>query len=1158
MPGPSNIPISIGICVTPSLDLAALELLSEEPAFPSGIIRKVRPLEVSGGNVGNGVKALALFFLLTSIVQRSESALFPSNEPILKGFAKSPAQSLTFALLLKDGSLRKWQSRLFGRIGIFNYITEFYLEVCHKTSSRPYGISLGTKMPLVEVYLESSRVEIGPDSTKIASASLSYEDLLAAARRMVESSANSWPGYELPSWVSNAEEKQTHASEGKSLDLLHPWFHALETDQRWNSLFIPPFTRLPLDEVYTDLYLVKANEFISTSYSAVSSTRGQSSLQWKTSIDSFLLGMQSHGVIIGGPGAGKSTLVRRIAGQLDKSRTIPLVVLLREFAEVNSTRPDLDILDYFFERECKQPTGATSEARKALLNFRDQQGAPEILLILDGWDEVPTDLRPLLLPKIERERADFKTLITTRPSGIPASIAHNCDRVAQISSLSPQSARALIINVCHALGREGFIHRIFYDLDQNPALNELASNPFTLTLVSQITCQRIQKLGQAERLTEIISQAVDLVQLYQEAVPELPKIRPEELIQLETIAREMSFGGPQKRLQFSAAPQEPPFEETGIAKSRLLDRLHLIPNSYGFVHLRYQEYFAGRGVVDLPEKDLLSLLHKFGLAWDWLEEWRFTAGTLEPSSKNFRVFWNYWKDVLKKPDLFGGIYCYAAWLVIEAEAKDGGADLVGLDLRDSLLSNIFEGRWIEESTRALIPLDMGQLALGLTAAIQHKSLPHEHVQSVLELITPVIRETTGLNEFLKSREDFSEYAHLGNNRVSPPTGLAQHRKTLRDSNNDPNRRSEAFKSISGYEDHDSIEDAKALLQSEDWNLFVLATRKLHEISSPEAAIILTKKVINLLGTQQKEAIDLIVSKLQLRRNGILEPCSRDLLLTEIHERGMNDPTLVPLLEALAGLPLMSEAEPLVNLLENTGRVRIRFAAATALGCCSDSKLVPRILNFMQTSNEDRLTDRILSSLAQGRHDLTMHFEWLWELFLRPGQRATIKNSLLNLLQNGILSDTQQSILEGFIVENIRLLSEGGDAEVEILTQKSLRNIGPFNRERTSQLLVETTLNDELAIETRELACSLLEACGVSSPAPVLVKILTDYWRHNPTGDKSDRFESSLVRAILALDPDALITALRNDDWKSLPRIQGQLRLWSDRNKRFIFKSAPQH
>lgn len=1154
-PSPSNLPLSLGVCLDSSLELVDLEALIREPAIPSGFTTKVSSLEVSGGNRGPGLKALGLFLLLSSVVRRSEPGLISTNEPLLEGFTKSPAQSFTFAMRLKNGSLRKWQTSLFRRKDVFESVTAFWFKSEHKTASTPYRVLFGSQMPPVEIYLESARTADDQNPSRLSLAPLPFKDLSTAAQNLVEHSRESWPDYKLPGWLSAAAENKEKPHYGPESDLLKPWLQTLRTDQRWNSLFIPPSTWLPLNEVYTDLYLVKSSEFEPPYSQSVTRPNNQSSLQWRTSIESFLLGMQSHGIIIGGPGAGKSTLVRRIASQLDKNRTVPLVVLLREFAVVCQSRPDLGILEYFFERECKHTPKEASEARNSLQLFRAQHGSPQILLILDGWDEIPADLRPILLPKIDRERADFKTLITTRPSGIPATIAHNCDRVAQIASLSPRSARTLIVNVSHSLGREGIAHRIFHDLDHNPTLNELASNPFTLTLVTQITCQRVQKLGQRERLTEVITQAVDLVRLYQETVPGIPKIRPQEMAQLETIARKMSFEGPQKRLQFSATSQKPPFEETGIAKSRLLDRLHLVSDTYGFVHLRYQEYFAGRGIINRSKQDLQSALQKFGLSWDWLEEWRFAAGTLQASSKNFHVFWDHWKGLLEAPDLFGGIHCYVAWLVIESGANDGGKALVGIDLRNFLLSNIFRAQWLEESTRALISLDMGSLVLGVTSAIQNKTLPHEHLRSVIELISPVIRETTGLNEVLISREDFAEYAFLGRNRISPPTGLAQHREILRDQGINPDRRREAFKSISAFEDHESIEDAASVVDSGDWDLFILATRKLHEIGSREAAVILTRKLIDLVGARQKEAVDLIVSKLQLRRNGILEPGSRDLLLTAIKERNHNDPTLVPLLEALAGLPLMEEAEILVDLLEGTERDRIRFATATALGCCSDPGLVGRILDFMRSHNEERLSDRILSSLAQGRHDLAAHFEWLWHLFLQPGQKSTIKNSLINLFQKGSLSEIQQAQLEAFIIQNIKALSEGGDTDTEILTQKYLRKMGPFNREKAAQLLGDSVLSENLAIETRQLACSLLEACGVPAHVPALIKILSQHWQQNPDSDLTDRFEKSLVRTILALDPEALIAALRNDDWKCLPRIQGQLQLWSDRHKRLIFREA---
>ena len=45
-----------------------------------------------------------------------------------------------------------------------------------------------------------------------------------------------------------------------------------------------------------------------------------------------------------------------------------------------------------------------------------------VLLLLDGWDEVPADVRESIRTGLLDEARDFITLITSRPSGVPQAL----------------------------------------------------------------------------------------------------------------------------------------------------------------------------------------------------------------------------------------------------------------------------------------------------------------------------------------------------------------------------------------------------------------------------------------------------------------------------------------------------------------------------------------------------------------------------------------------------------------------------------------------------------------------------------------------------------------------------------------------------------------
>ncbi|WP_411845744.1 NACHT domain-containing protein [Roseibacillus persicicus] len=864
------------------------------------------------------------------------------------------------------------------------------------------------------------------------------------------------------------------------------------------------------------------------------------------------MGIGNHGIIIGGPGSGKSTLVRRLATRLDKSQQIPLVILLREFCEAMKEEQTIGLLDYFLSRECQIPPDRMEEAKETISHSQQMASKVEYLLILDGWDEVPNDLKMNLLMKIEHERKHLKTLITTRPSGIPSMLAEGCDRICRIDRLSPRASRILVGNVCRALGRPEIAISLCLDLDRNSALLELASNPFTLTLICQVACRRGKRMTSMTTLSEVISQAIDLVRLYQESRPELPNLSTSHLTQLAKIAGDMSFGGSQKSLHFSAPDQSPDFSESALAKSRLLDRLQHLPDAYNFVHLRYQEYFAGKDTVSQFKDNLQQRLSRFGLAWDWLEEWKFAAGSLKTGSENHSIFWDFWREELGKPDILGGIYCLVGWLVSETAVSDGGSKLLGVDLRPKLLENIKSVRWVVESTRVLAQLDVGYLLGGVAHYLKNGGSHPDITYEVVNLIPPVVRESSGFDELLKSPEMSGKILRLDTTRLTAPPGFSSLRKTLRNDLIHTQVRLEAFEKLSGYEDEETLQDASLFLDSEDWDLLRLGARRLHELGSPKAAEVLTSKLIGILGKDQKDVRDLLISKLQLRFKGIIEPISRDLILAEIEKRKANDPSLIPLLETLVEVPLRQDAEPIFALLKESKRERIRLAAAAALGCCSDPALTTEIFDFLKDCRDERLQIRLLSSLAHGHHQITQHFDWFWRQLNDPSTKPTIKNSVVKLLRNGEMSEGQHFQLGGLILTKIKELSINDSEASELLSRTSLIRLPPYLKEQAAESLLETLNKDTVSESNQARACYFLQFCGTPLHVLPLVRRLQSFWKKTEVQSAPDRLESSLITAILYLDPEALLSSLRNENWKNLRRVQGHLMIWTQREKCLAF------
>ena len=235
-----------------------------------------------------------------------------------------------------------------------------------------------------------------------------------------------------------------------------------------------------------------------------------------------IIGDHRHIVILGGPGVGKSALIRFLAraGALDRlgwsGYTIPVVLPLAAFADARQKDRALTLRNYL-NRRMEERGG------RALRNAIDNSLAEgQALILLDGIDEVPeSSARASVVRAVDRSLSDHasnRIVITSRPMGyirVAGEIRHFI-----LPDFSQGQVDEFVLRWQRAQERtrrpaapdlqtaEKQAREMLDEIRRNPKVAELATNPLILVIVSLIR-------REGRRLPD------KRVQLYQRAVETL-------------------------------------------------------------------------------------------------------------------------------------------------------------------------------------------------------------------------------------------------------------------------------------------------------------------------------------------------------------------------------------------------------------------------------------------------------------------------------------------------------------------------------------------------------------------------------------------------------------------------------------------------------------
>ncbi len=370
-------------------------------------------------------------------------------------------------------------------------------------------------------------------------------------------------------------------------------------------------------------------------------------------------------VLIGDPGSGKSTFLRRAAFELCRNlrgtrppdappflaaddRRFPILVAVSDFAKLleadqspkASDAPDW--IPYFLGRQSEEYRWGLGEAffRRKL----DQGGC---LLMVDGLDEAPNRRMRERIARIFESaarsfpKADF--LVTTRPqTNVGDAMLDRSFHPIQIGTLQRPEIDVFFDHFARALGfPEGeagaFKKSLEAALDSRPEIAEMATNPVRLTALAVLQ-HNDQRLP--EYRVDLYASILGWLAQARQDLPGRPT--PEKcLAYMRKLALDMQDSDGGRLVQIGQRPAAvflahefggsvEANEDLLMSETQHSGILLAVGNDLKFWHLSSQEFLAARELVSLSDTELFARVAAGGKLFlgEWRETMRLLGGLL--------------------------------------------------------------------------------------------------------------------------------------------------------------------------------------------------------------------------------------------------------------------------------------------------------------------------------------------------------------------------------------------------------------------------------------------------------------------------------------------------------------------------------------------------
>lgn len=462
-------------------------------------------------------------------------------------------------------------------------------------------------------------------------------------------------------------------------------------------------------------------------------------------------------LVLAGPGAGKSSLLRRIAldvaaGEWTHKRA-PVFAEARRFWSRRKLDPGLSLLRYAIA-ETLDPPRDRSDRIRTIEDLVLASHATEVLLLVDGLDEIAADPEAVdcVYGELETLSTRMDWIATCRPAGLMRSCGER--RRLDMAALDEESVERLIQSWSTASGHGSELaSRLQSEIAAVPALRQMAANPFLLASLCFIKSAAMDRRLPISRVA-VYEELIRYIGLQAQrrfcdtSILDVPAVealsgfcywlydQPPGPAQIFS-ARDWQVYGANAGAECDLAVR--------ILPARLIASWSEDDPHYHFVHLSLQEHLLGQAML-LREPDAL-IRKRFIPAWRL--SFRAYAALLHYRGHR-EAFRNLVRRLYQERDLCGFALSHLAEIFADAGIRDT-VPWLGVDLRLLL--------WDEKENL----IDQGAIvvtdALALLDPDQLEMRAHESLDGLDDLLSELEEEYA--EDFKNAEYPGEPYVGLG-------------------------------------------------------------------------------------------------------------------------------------------------------------------------------------------------------------------------------------------------------------------------------------------------------------------------------------------------------------------------------------------------------------